>query len=55
MEANDMPCILVPLLELKPWLRKMLRGIPKSGRIKNGLLYQRRNHTKSQKLKLRFG
>ena len=22
MENNDMPCILVPLMEIKPWLRK---------------------------------
>jgi len=22
MENNDMPCILVPLMETKPWLRK---------------------------------
>jgi hypothetical protein len=26
MEANDLPCILVPLLELKPWLRKNVKG-----------------------------
>ena len=26
MENNDMPCILVPLLELKPWLRKNVKG-----------------------------
>lgn len=26
MEANDMPCILVPLLELKPWIRKNIKG-----------------------------
>jgi hypothetical protein len=22
MENNDLPCVLVPILELKPWLRK---------------------------------
>jgi hypothetical protein len=26
MEANDMPCVLVPLLELRPWLRKNVKG-----------------------------
>ena len=26
MEASDMPCALVPLLELKPWLRKNAKG-----------------------------
>lgn len=26
MENNDMPCVLVPLLELKPWLRLNVRG-----------------------------
>jgi len=26
MENNDLPCVLVPLLEMKPWLRKNLRG-----------------------------
>lgn len=26
MENNDMPCILVPILELKPWLRKNAKG-----------------------------
>uniref|UniRef100_A0A7S3N1S5 MYND-type domain-containing protein n=1 Tax=Strombidium inclinatum TaxID=197538 RepID=A0A7S3N1S5_9SPIT len=26
MENNDMPCMLVPLLELKPWLRKNAKG-----------------------------
>jgi len=26
MEANDIPCILVPLLELKPWIRKNVKG-----------------------------
>lgn len=26
MENNDMPCVLVPLLELKPWLRKNVKG-----------------------------
>jgi len=26
MEASDMPCTLVPLLELKPWLRKNAKG-----------------------------
>jgi hypothetical protein len=26
MENNDFPCILVPLLELKPWLRKNSKG-----------------------------
>jgi len=26
MENNDMPCVLVPLLELKPWLRKNCKG-----------------------------
>jgi hypothetical protein len=26
IESNDIPCILVPLLELKPWLRKNKKG-----------------------------
>ena len=26
METNDIPCILVPLLEMKPWLRKNRKG-----------------------------
>lgn len=26
MEANDIPCVLVPLIELKPWLRKNVKG-----------------------------
>jgi len=26
MENNDMPCILVPLMEIKPWLRKNVQG-----------------------------
>ena len=26
MENNDIPCILVPLLELKPWMRKNKKG-----------------------------
>jgi hypothetical protein len=26
MEANDIPCVLVPLIELKPWLRKNSKG-----------------------------
>ena len=26
MEANDIPCVLVPLIELKPWLRKNHKG-----------------------------
>jgi hypothetical protein len=26
MEVTDIPCILVPLLELKPWLRKNKKG-----------------------------
>jgi hypothetical protein len=26
MENNDMPCVLVPLLEIKPWLRKNVKG-----------------------------
>jgi len=26
MENNDMPCVLVPLLEMKPWLRKNTKG-----------------------------
>lgn len=26
MEANDIPCILVPLLEMKPWIRKNVKG-----------------------------
>jgi hypothetical protein len=26
MEISDMPCVLVPLIELKPWLRKNHRG-----------------------------
>lgn len=26
MEANDIPCVLVPLIELKPWLRKNIKG-----------------------------
>lgn len=25
MEISDMPCVLVPLIELKPWLRKNAR------------------------------
>jgi hypothetical protein len=26
MENNDIPCVLVPLLELKPWIRKNAKG-----------------------------
>lgn len=26
LENNDIPCALVPLLEIKPWLRKNHRG-----------------------------
>jgi hypothetical protein len=26
MENNDIPCVLVPLLELKPWMRKNKKG-----------------------------
>ena len=26
MENNDIPCILVPLIEMKPWLRKTKKG-----------------------------
>jgi hypothetical protein len=26
METNDIPCVLVPLLEMKPWLRKNKKG-----------------------------
>lgn len=26
MENNDIPCVLVPLLEMKPWLRLNVRG-----------------------------
>jgi hypothetical protein len=26
MENNDLPCVLVPILELKPWLRKTCKG-----------------------------
>ena len=26
MENNDIPCALVPLLELKPWIRKNSKG-----------------------------
>ena len=26
MEANDIPCVLVPLLEMKPWIRKNAKG-----------------------------
>ena len=26
MENNDIPCILVPLLEYKPWMRKNRKG-----------------------------
>lgn len=26
MESNDIPCVLVPLLEIKPWLRKNHKG-----------------------------
>lgn len=26
MENNDIPCVLVPLLECKPWIRKNARG-----------------------------
>jgi len=26
MENNDMPCVLVPLMELKPWLRTNSKG-----------------------------
>ena len=25
-EQNDIPCILVPLIEVKPWLRKNKKG-----------------------------
>jgi hypothetical protein len=25
MEVSDMPCVLVPLIELKPWLRKNVK------------------------------
>jgi len=26
MENNDLPCVLVPILETKPWLRKNVKG-----------------------------
>lgn len=26
MENNDIPCVLVPLIEIKPWLRKNSKG-----------------------------
>lgn len=26
MESNDIPCVLVPLLEIKPWLRRNFKG-----------------------------
>ena len=26
MENNDIPCVLVPLLEHRPWLRKNAKG-----------------------------
>ena len=26
MENNDLPCVLVPILEIKPWLRKNSKG-----------------------------
>jgi hypothetical protein len=26
MEVVDIPCVLVPLLELKPWFRKSKKG-----------------------------
>lgn len=26
MENNDIPCVLVPLLEMKPWIRQNARG-----------------------------
>lgn len=26
MENNDLPCVLVPLLELKPWIRMNSKG-----------------------------
>ena len=26
LENNDIPCVLVPLLEIKPWIRKNQRG-----------------------------
>ena len=26
MESNDIPCVLVPLLEMKPWIRKNTKG-----------------------------
>jgi len=26
MENNDIPCVLVPLMEYKPWLRTNLKG-----------------------------
>lgn len=26
MDNNDIPCILVPLLEIKPWIRKNCKG-----------------------------
>ena len=26
MENNDIPCVLVPLLEAKPWIRKNAKG-----------------------------
>ena len=26
METNDVPCVLVPLLESKPWIRKNTKG-----------------------------
>ncbi len=26
IENNDIPCVLVPLIELKPWLRKNKKG-----------------------------
>jgi len=26
LENNDIPCVLVPLVEIKPWIRKNARG-----------------------------
>ena len=26
MESCDIPCVLVPLLEMKPWIKKNLKG-----------------------------
>mmetsp|Transcript_47207 Transcript_47207/g.34507 ORF Transcript_47207/g.34507 Transcript_47207/m.34507 type:complete len:80 (+) Transcript_47207:551-790(+) len=26
MDQNDIPCVLVPLLEMKPWIRKNKKG-----------------------------